>query len=121
LPDLRGGDLAHIEAVRHVIEDRQMREQRIVLEYESDVAPVGGLRGDILPAEADASGIRHLVARDHPQRGRLAAARRPEERQELAGAHVEHDVAGGVDLTLDAVGITVWRSCRPPRRSIPPS
>src|SRR4029450_1967541 len=49
----------------------------------------------------------HLVARDHAQRGRLAAARRTEECQELAGAHIEHDIAGGVDLALHAVGITL--------------
>jgi hypothetical protein len=36
-----------------------MREQRVILEHEADVAPVGGLARDILPAKRmrPASGI----------------------------------------------------------------
>ena len=40
LPDLGGGEIAHAQPVRDILEDRQMREQRIVLEHEADVALV---------------------------------------------------------------------------------
>ena len=72
-------------------------------------------------AEADASGVRHLEAGDHPQRRRLAAAGGAEQRQELARAHVEHDVARRVDLALDAVRVALRHAVDVARRSVPPS
>ena len=75
-----------------VVGDGHVREQRVRLEHHADVAlvrrPVGDVRrrrSMIVP------GGRLLEARDHPQGRRLAAARRPEERDELArlGGQVE--------------------------------
>src|SRR4029453_3561906 len=59
---------------------------------------------DVLAAETDAAGVGLFKAGDHPQRGRLAAARRPEQGQELARSDVEADVARRVDLALHAMG-----------------
>jgi hypothetical protein len=65
---------------------------------------VGGHARHVLPGERDATGVGHLEAGDHAQRRRLAAAGGPQQREELAGLHVDRDVARGVDLALDLVG-----------------
>ena len=58
-----------------------------------------------------------LEAGDHAQRRRLAAARRAEQRQQLARLDVEADVAHGVDLALHACGRSAWRRRRAGCRS----
>ena len=49
----------------------------------------GGTSGDILAVEQDAALARPLEAGEHPQQRGLAAARRPEQREELALENVE--------------------------------
>ena len=44
----------------------------------------GALEGDVLAAEQDLAAGRQFEPGDHPQRRRLAAARRPEHDEELA-------------------------------------
>ena len=73
---------------------------------------------DVLAAEADAARVGHLEARDHAQRRRLAAARRTEQRQELAGRDVEAHVARRVDLALDAMREALGDAVDVDRRSV---
>src|ERR1700692_3647196 len=80
-----------------------MREQRIVLEHETDIALVRRQAGDVLPTQADVTGVGMLESRDHPQRGGLAAARWAEQGQELARRDVQVYVSRRVDLALHAV------------------
>ena len=66
----------------------------------------GGAVGHVRAVDADRAGGRALEAGDHPQRRRLAAARRPEERDELAPLGGQVEVLDGDDvaeLLLDAV------------------
>src|SRR5690606_264415 len=58
---------------------------------------------DVLVVESDRPLGGALEARDHPQDRRLAAARRPQERDELAAADVEVDVVDGHDVTSEAL------------------
>ena len=51
----------------------------------------GGDVRDVDPVEQDAPARRALEAGDHPQRRRLPAAGRAEQREELARRHVEVD------------------------------
>ena len=67
-----------------VVEDREVREERVALEDGVDVAPVGRQPDDVAVAEVDRALVRLLEAADHPQRRRLAAARGPEQREERA-------------------------------------
>ena len=76
----------HLQPVADVLGDRHVREERVVLEDRVDVARVRRLVGDVGAAERDSPGVRSLEAGDHPQRRRLARARRPEQREELAVA-----------------------------------
>src|SRR6266567_6067165 len=84
-----------------------MREQRVVLEHEADVALVCRQISHVLPVEPDAAGVGFLEARDHAQRSRLAAAGRTQHRQEFAGPHIELHVARRVDLALHAMHIAL--------------
>src|SRR5439155_24052136 len=60
-----------------------------------------------LAADADFSQARPLEARDRAQRGGLAAAARPEQREELSRRHLETDVVRSADrlaALADVVG-----------------
>ena len=75
-----------------------MREERVVLEDHVDRALVGRIGGHVATTQQDRPAGRELEAADHPQRGRLAAARRTEQREELAGADLERDAVDRPDL-----------------------
>src|SRR4029453_17606307 len=106
-------------------------EQRVRLEDHPDVALVRWLVRDVGAVDDDRARGRALEARDHPERGRLAAAGRAEERDELASVGVEVEVLdrGDVAELLANVGqlqeahrslvlVTRWRFIerRPPGR-----
>ena len=61
-----------------------MREERVLLEDRVHVALVGRRARDVVAADQDLALVGLLEAGDHPQRRRLAAAARPEQREELA-------------------------------------
>ena len=86
------GDLLALEPEADVAARRQVREQRVGLEDRVDVALVGRLVGDLVAAEVDAARGRVLEAADHPQRRRLAAARRAEHRVEGAALDREREL-----------------------------
>ena len=75
-----------------VLVDRQVREERVVLEDRVDVALVGRQPGHVLALELDDARRRRLEAADHPEGGRLAAAGRAEQAEELPRADLEVDV-----------------------------
>ena len=55
--DVGGGALAGLQAEGHVLGDGEMREQRVVLEDDADVAPVRRLARDVLAVEPDRAAI----------------------------------------------------------------
>ncbi len=69
-----------------------MREERIVLEDEADVALMRGQARQIALAKADRAAGRGQEAGHQPQGRRLAAAGRAEQRDELAGLHRKRQV-----------------------------
>src|SRR5581483_3868239 len=75
---------ANPEPELDVLPRGHVREQRVRLEDHPHVALVGGDAGDVLAVDEDAAAVRTVEACDEAQRGRLAAARRAEEREELA-------------------------------------
>src|SRR5262249_49895658 len=91
--DLRTRPAAHLEGKRDVATHIHMREQRVVLEHHSDVAPGRRRERHVLAAEQDAALLRQLEARDNLEKRRLAGTARPEDGQEFAR----------LDLKIDAV------------------
>ena len=67
-------DAAATQAERHVLEDVEVREQRVALEDRVHRALVGAQPADVPPRDRDGARRRLLEPRDHPQRGGLAAA-----------------------------------------------
>jgi hypothetical protein len=80
-----------------------VREERVALEHRVGRALEGGKAGDVLAVEQDATVARLLEPRDHPQRRRLAAATRAEEREELARSEVERERAHRLEVA-EALG-----------------
>jgi hypothetical protein len=71
-------------------------EERVVLEHDADPALLGrdgaaGTRHD-LSAQGDGARVGALEPGDEAQRGGLAAARRAEQREDLAFRHPEREV-----------------------------
>ncbi len=88
-------DFADLQRIGDVLCHRHVRPDRIALEHHADVALIRrqensfGLRcvGD--PSDADRAGIDAVKAGDAHERGGLAAARRPEQREEPAAGNAE--------------------------------
>ena len=109
LADRRLLHLLLAQRERDVVEHAHVRVQRVVLEDHRDVA-LG--RDDVVD---DAAVDRDLAARhllepgDHAQRGRLPAAGRPDEDQELALVHVEREAVDGDRRGSELLGHLVER------------
>ena len=93
--DLVALDALAPEAERDVLVDRQVREQRVVLEDRVDVPLVRRQPRHVLALEFDEAGRGLLEPADHPQRRGLAAAGWAEEGEELTVLDVERDVVHG--------------------------
>src|SRR5205814_257555 len=74
-----------------VLPRRHVREEAVGLKDHAHVAPVGRRAGHVLAVDDDRAGVGPVEAGHEPQRGRLAAARRPEQREELALLELEVD------------------------------
>ena len=96
------GLAAHLEAERDVVEHGQVREQAVRLEHHAHVALVGGHPGEVLAADRRRVPDVGLVeAGQDAQRGGLAAARRAEQRDQLAGFDVQGEPVERLDVAVD--------------------
>ena len=86
---VRLAHLAALETECDVLVDGHVREQRVALEHRVDVALVGRQADHVAVAEVDRTRRRLLESADHPQGRRLAAPRRPEQREERAVRDLE--------------------------------
>src|SRR5262245_56798293 len=78
-----------------------MGEQRVVLEDQADAPASCRKVRDIPPTESNLSGRWCFQARDHAKRGRLAAAARSEDRENLAAVHVQVQVVNCARFAID--------------------
>jgi len=97
---------AHLEREAHVLRRVHVRVERVVLEDHRDVAVLRRQVVDHLAVEHDLPRGDRLEPGDHPEGGRLAAARWADEDDELAGPHLEVEVGDGVR----AVGIDLRKA-----------
>ena len=86
------------EAVADIRRHRQVREQRVGLEHDAEVARGRRQVRHVAPADLDHAFVLRVEARDRAQQRGLAAARGPEEADELALVDVERDVLQGGEL-----------------------
>ena len=78
-----------LEREPHVLGDRELRVQRVVLEHHGDVAVARPHVADVAIADVDRAGVERFEPGEHAQRRRLARARRTDEHQELTVADLE--------------------------------
>jgi hypothetical protein len=79
----------------HVVPDGHVGVQRIALEHHCHVTFSRREFGDIDAADIDASALHGFEAREHSQRRRLPAPRRPDQHDELAVGDVEIERVDG--------------------------
>jgi hypothetical protein len=95
----------HLEAELDVLRHRAVREQREALEHHRGVAMRWRQVGDVVAGDQDLPGGDLLEPADHPQRRRLAAARRAQQGDELAvldlGVEVDHRADVAVERLAD--------------------
>ena len=89
--------LAPPQAVGDVLLDVEVREERVALEDRVDRALVRRRLRDVDPVDEDLAVGRLLEPGQHAQRRGLAAARGPEQREELARLDLEVDAVDGGD------------------------
>ena len=100
------GPAAPVQPEGDVARDRQVREQRVVLEHQPDPAALRLLEPPPVrhhvARDADRPLVRPLEPGHEPQRRRLAAAGGPDQRHQLAGGHRQVQAAGadGVPVVL---------------------
>ena len=89
----------HPQAEGHVLEDRHVAEQGIVLEDETDLAAAHVAAGHVFVVELDrpAAGVGLLQSGDDPQERRLARSGRAEQGHQFARFHGQADVLEGVE------------------------
>ena len=99
----------HLQREGHVLPDRLVVEQLVVLEHEADRPPVlrhltVGQTAQVVAGHADLAVRRLLLAQEQAQQRGLARARCTHQKHEVAAFHVQRDVvergtrAPGVDL-----------------------
>ena len=79
-------------AVPDVVRHAEVGEEGVVLEHQCHAASLGGHErawpGDLAPVDHDRAGIGSVEPSDEAKRGRLAAARGPEQGHQIATRHV---------------------------------
>jgi hypothetical protein len=78
---------------RHVLEDRHVAEQGVMLKDEAHPTVPRIAPGRIITVEQHRADVRRLEAGDHAQQRGLAGSRRSEQRNQLARMNGDADVA----------------------------
>ena len=92
LLDLGLGQVVTPQAKGHVVPHTQVGEQRVALEHHVDRPLVGRQPDDVPTLQHNLTRGRHLKARQHAQQGRLAAARRAQQRKNFTLLDVERHI-----------------------------
>ena len=100
LVDLGPGPAEHLEPEGDVAGDREMREQRVVLEHRVDRPAVGRQRRDVSPLEQDSPSARVLEAGNQPEQSGFAAAGGTEQGEEFVFPDRNADLVKRPDLIL---------------------
>ncbi len=99
--DVRLRHPPHLQAVAEVLANAHVRVQGVALEDHGDVAVSRREVGHVAAADPDLARRHLLEAGDGAEERRLTAARRADERDELAVPDVERDVVDGHDVARE--------------------
>ena len=110
------GHGAHLQAKTHILGHRHVGKQRIALKHNAQAARVRGFVGDVLAIQKNVTFAGFYKAGHHLQRGGFAAARRPQQGDELAFFNAQVHL---VDGALRAVKL--GKICQRQKRHSPHS
>src|SRR5881398_138124 len=106
----------------HVLPRREVAVETGILEHHAEsLADLGWMCGRVESVELERAARRPQQGGEHLDGGGLAGPVRPEEREDLAGSHVERDVVDSLDVAerlddvLDADDGTIAHDARTPR------
>src|SRR5438094_791943 len=106
----------------HVLPRREVAVETGILEHHAEsLADLGWMCGRVESVELERAARRPQQGGEHLDGGGLAGPVRPEEREDLAGPHVERDVVDRLDVAarhddvLDADDGTIAHDARTPR------
>jgi len=85
----------HLQREAHVVGDRHVRVQRVVLEHHRDVPLLRRTVRDVAVADVDRTLVDLFEAGEHPERGGLTTTRRADEHHELAVLDLEVELVDG--------------------------
>ena len=105
-------DSSHPKGEGDVLEHVQVRIQRVVLKDHRDVPLLGREVVDHLAVEANRPRRRFLEAGDHPERRRLATARRTDQNHELALVDEEVERVHSLRAVVEDLGHLLERQSR---------
>ena len=95
--DLLFGQVAQAQTEGDVVIHLHVRPERVFLEHHRGRPLVGRHVDDALPVDLDIARRGLFKARDHPQRGRFAAAARAQNAQEFAILNLDVEIVDGHD------------------------
>ena len=104
-PPLRAVHPAQPQAVGDVVAGRHVREQAVGLEDHAHVAAVGRHVGDVLAVDDDPAAVRLVEPGQRAQRGRLAAAGRAEQRDQLPRGDLQGETVEGADRSIGTMEV----------------
>ena len=103
--DLLAGHASHLQGEGDVLAHREVGVERVVLEHHRHVALGGGETGDVTLANVDLTLGRFVEPGDAAQRRCLAAARRPEQHEELPVPNLQGELPeGGPGRAVEGLG-----------------
>ena len=111
--DVGRADAPHAQAKADVLLDAHVREERVVLEHHAEAAPLGRQRIDALLIEPDRAARQRQEPGDAVQRRRLPAARRAEQRDELAATDRHRQLGQRVENVAAAAGEAARHALEP--------
>ena len=91
--DARRLDMSHLQTECEVLANGLVRIERVALEHHRQIALLRRHARHVVAVDQDAPAGRRVEAGDQPKHGALAAARRPNEHQQLAVGDLEIEVA----------------------------
>ena len=111
---LRRADALAFQGKADVSPDIHVRIEGEQLEHEGDIAGRCAVHRDVLAIEPDGAGRRQFQPGNHAQRRRLAAARGPQQAEELAVLHREAGSLDGMEIGEGFVERFDPYLCHPP-------
>ena len=120
LPPADGVRLLHPQPEGNVLGHVAVREQRVLLEHQPEVAAVHRQAHQVLAIPADLAGVQGLQAGHGPQQGALAAAAGPEDGHHLAGGNLQIDLIEGLDPPEGNRGAAHRQHLEPPSAGVAP-